>query len=212
VATVFAIELPEGEPDRDPQRRRAYTPEEAMTLARVWERETGSPPTKNAWDANRQRRRIRVLRERIDLIEGELDRYMTGGYPSMATVLKLFGGWNPFLAACGWEPRERARPRIASAPEPPVTPTSDQRRRGAGLHLDEQRRRELAAQTNGDPGPTLLASRIRAVAAAQKTGEREWLAGELDSLAAAAVRWADKLRGKPEPSSVRLTKSDQGVT
>lgn len=195
MSALEVIELPEAEPDRQENRRRAYTPEEAVALAKVWARETGAPPTRDAWDINRRKRRLRTLYERCKHIEGEIARYETGGYPSIATIRKLYGTWNAFIAVCGWEPRDRTRPRIGSAYEPPVTPTSDQKRRGAGLHLDERRRKALAEREADVPaGPTTLMARLRAVSVAQKDGDTDWLAGELDSLAAAAIAWADKLR------------------
>lgn len=192
---LLAVELPDAEPERQENRRTAYTPEELIALAKVWERETGAPPTRDAWDIAKRKRRLRTLYERCKHIEGELERYETGGYPSIASVRRLYVTWNAFIAACGWEPRERIRPRIAAAFEPPVTPTSDQKRRGAGLHLDDKRRRALAdREANVPAGPTTLMARLRAVSVAQKDGDKDWLAGELDSLAAAAIAWADKLR------------------
>lgn len=195
MALLDAIETPEVEPERQENRRRRYSHDEAIALAKVWERETGAPPTKREWDPASQRSTIRKLLVRVERLQDSVERFAGGGYPAAVTICNLFGSWDAFIHACGWEPRGQGRPPIQATPEPPPTPSADQLARGAGTHLDERRREQLRARSDG-AGPSILAARIRSVIIAQKDGDPDWLAGELEALAAVAVDWCDRLRAR----------------
>src|SRR4051812_1962410 len=187
----------EVEPERADNRRRAYTHEEAVALAHSWMEATGAPPTKREWNPSQQLATVRRMLARIERLQDSIDRFRTGGFPAEVTIRNLFGSWDAFMHSCGWEPRGPGRPRIQSAPEPPPTPSRDQVLRGAGSHVDERRRRELVdRERDQSVGTSILAARLRGVASAHKGEDPQWLAGELEGLAATALAWADRLRGE----------------
>jgi hypothetical protein len=181
------VEVPETEPERAVNRRKAYTPEECIRLAHVWAREVGAPPTKRDWNPSQQRRTIESLLDRMRMRRELVTRFREGGYPSDITIRKLFGSWNAFIHAAGWEPRDGGRPPIQAATEPPKTPTLEQVRRKVG------HRAEVASF-----GRNALASVVRSVLAAEQAGDTEALHAVLMDGAAQLLAWAEYLERKAE--------------
>lgn len=76
--------------------------EAAVKAAAVeWAKRYGDPPAAIDWNpaAMRQRNRLQLL-----------DRWNDGDWPSVRTVIRLFGTWNRFLVAAGFPPRLFADP------------------------------------------------------------------------------------------------------
>jgi hypothetical protein len=173
-------------------RRRAYTREECIDAARTWQQTTGAAPTKNQWNPARLRMDGRKLIQRARAHQASIQRYEAGGYPSEITIRKIFGSWNGFMEACGWEPRRTGRPVIHAVPEPPTTPTLEQVRRRVGL---ERRGRAPAF------GRAALASVVRGVIAAEQAGDDQALVGTLLEGAAQLLAWADHLAARKAAAS-----------
>lgn len=180
------------EPARQPNRRRAYTREECIALARTWERETGAPPTNTDWDPALRRKSLRNLLDRVQQHQAAIARFEHGGYPAAVTIRKHFGSWNAFINAAGWAPRTQTRPEIAAALEPPATPTLEQVRKRVG-------------RTPTVPiayGRAALAGVVRKVIEAEQAGDHEALHGILLDGAAQLLAWADRIHNDM-PASAR---------
>lgn len=176
------VDVPEAEPERQHNRRAAYTHDECIALAKVWERETGAPPTCSDWNPARRRTMIRTLLTRIRDHRDAIQQFEEGGYPSAITVRKLFGSWNAFMHSAGWTPREGGRQVSVSAVEPPPTPTREQVRRRIGQQADR-----------APYGRDALAHVVREVVRAEAAGDRLALKGVLLDGAAQLLAWADSI-------------------
>lgn len=182
VPALTLVDVPEVEPERQINRRTAYTHDECIALARVWERETGAPPTCSDWNPARRRTMIRKLLVRIRDHRDAIQQFEEGGYPSAITVRKLFGSWNAFMHAAGWTPREGGRQISISAVEPPPTPTR------------EQVRRRVGQQAQRSPwGRDALARVVKNVIEAEHAGDKQALKGVLLEGAAQLLAWADSI-------------------
>lgn len=78
-----------------------WTPRLCIDKAHEWEAEHGEPPAAINWNPAAMRQRNR---------EHLLAAWAEGDWPSLATVQRLFGSWNAYLAAAGYEPRTKADP------------------------------------------------------------------------------------------------------
>jgi len=107
-------------------------------------------------------------------------RYLGGTWPAAATVARRFGTWSAAIREAGLEPK------LAG-------PTQ-----GIAFSRSKLSRRDLsrlrASETGklARVGPADLARGIRAVTAAEKSGEVELLQDALLELAAIAVAWSDR--------------------
>jgi DNA-binding XRE family transcriptional regulator len=74
---------------------------ECIAKAHEWAKRFGEPPAAIDWNpsAMRQRGRTHLL-----------DRWNDGDWPSVRTIIRLFGTWNRFLVAAGYPPRLLANP------------------------------------------------------------------------------------------------------
>lgn len=72
------------------RRRTDRTRDDYIAAIQRWAREHGAPPTQRGWAR------------------------AADGYPSSTGVAYVFGSWNAAVAAAGFEPRGRGRPRVAA--------------------------------------------------------------------------------------------------
>jgi len=143
---------------------------QVLRALREWTRRHGEPPTQTDLDPYRAERTRQQWR---------IDRYQAGDWPSLQTVRHHFGTLTGAIAAAGLE----AAPRGESTAE----------------RLSRRRRNRLAliehvALTGADHGPDALASAIRAVAGARKSGDQQCLDSALLTLAGTALGWSDGMR------------------
>ncbi len=156
---------------------RFASPDEALLAIQAWAARYGEPPTMADWDPYRARRLGQ---------EWRVTRYQDGDWPSTRSICRHFGNMNNAVRAAGLAPRARSQRSARNTKE------------------RKQLRRMLTQQRNADPtpGPSLLATRVRAVSSANSANDAMILRGSLIQLAAAALNWADQLH--PREAELRV--------
>ncbi|MGH2864339.1 MAG: hypothetical protein ACRDJX_03720 [Solirubrobacteraceae bacterium] len=166
-------------------RRGFVGPEGVLAAIREWTERYGETPRMADWDVARARRSNQPWR---------VERYLSGDWPSLGTVLHHYGSLNAAVSAAGLVPRRPGGP-------------------AAGKLLRVQNWRRLAAKrATSFEGRhrEMLVERVRAVAQASCRADSELLVGCLLDLAAVALGWADELRlGDPSPFSVAVARGER---
>jgi DNA-binding XRE family transcriptional regulator len=102
-----------------------WDPDLCIEKAHEWVELYGDPPAAIDWNPAGIKGRT-VGEGRAERREEMLGRWLSGDWPSLATVQRLFGSWNAFLMEAGYPPRKPGDER----------PSDHQRRVGIG-HLPE---------------------------------------------------------------------------
>jgi hypothetical protein len=194
------------------RRTRRWTRELIIEKILEWDARYGEPPCSADWNPSLARWRAQ---------EWRAERYREGIWPSTNAAKRPFGGsFDAAVRAAGLEPRRPGPRRAAGAARPAVEQRAPARGDGdavvataldharrarervratrSELVADGQRRRlttgELAVlRSDGPSGPAVLASALRRLAKARAAGDRGDLRVALGEVAAAAVRWHDRL-------------------
>jgi hypothetical protein len=153
-------------------RRSERTNAEILQRIRQWYELYGEPPTMRDWDPYRARAAGEPWRA---------ERYYAGDWPSVKTVLNRFGRLSAAVAAAGVPVRRQGHRRPAN-----------------GVVLSDAellRLRSHAVSIGALPATGALAVRVRAVSSAHFAQDTTALESALLDLVAAALAWAQRLRG-----------------
>ncbi len=150
--------------------RPKWTDREIIAALQKWTALYGEPPATADWNPALARQKGEPARQA---------RYLSGVWPGTATVVRHFGTWANALAQAGLV-TQRSGPRSEFTADPKKL----SRRNIARLRSVHNQDRRV--------GPVELGECVRAVVAAEKTGEPELLQDALLDLAAVAVAWAER--------------------
>lgn len=78
-----------------------WDPEGCIEAAHEWNERYGEPPAAINWNPAGMRQRKR---------EHLMARWLEGDWPSLRTIVRLFGSWNAFMAEAGFAPRDGSDP------------------------------------------------------------------------------------------------------